>query len=114
MPDIGLAATPPRDAHRMQRALAEIADYGFAEMMRRDAAVRVLVLARRLPAPAANTPAVALIHRLATAWDPAVTTAAEYAESLSVAEVDGLLTAARAWAAAVSPSGTGMAHRAAA
>lgn len=114
MPDIGFAATPFRDARRMQQALAEIADHGFDELMRRDAAVRVLVLARRLLAPGAETSSVALVRRLAGAWDPAVMTAGEYAESLSVAELDGLLVAARAWAAAVSPSTNGATHRAAA
>ena len=100
MPDIGFVATPPRDAARMRQALAEIADHGFAELMRRDAAVRVLVLARRMPAPATETPAVALVRRLAAGWDTSAVTAAEYAENLSVAELDGLLRAARAWAAA--------------
>jgi hypothetical protein len=102
MPDIGFVATPLRDARRLQQSLAEIADHGFAELMRRDAAVRVLVLARRLPAPTAETPAVTLVRRLASAWDPSVMTAGEYAESLSVAELDGLLVAARAWAAAAA------------
>lgn len=100
MPDIGFVAPPRRDAHRMRQALAEIADHGLAELMRRDAAVRLLVLARRLPVSAAETPAVALVRRLAAGWDPSVMTAGEYAESLSVAELDGLLRAARAWAAA--------------
>lgn len=108
MPDIGFVATPPSDVRFLQRSLAEIADHGFVELMRRDAAVRVLVLARRLPIPAAETPAVALVRRLASAWDPSAMTAAEYAESLSVADLDGLLVAARGWAAAVVETAPGM------
>ena len=104
MPDIGFAATSHLSKRRMNAALAEIADHGLADLMREDAAARVLVLARRLAlggyTAGAETPAEALVNGVAEGWDPVAMTAGEYADSLGVVALEAFLLASRAWAAA--------------
>lgn len=86
-------------------AVAELAGGGLHERMRLDAAVRVLVTARRMlavaPREAAAGPAASVVLRVARAWDPAATTAAEHVEALAPAELDAFLAAAPRWAASV-------------
>ena len=90
---------------RVLAAVADLAGPGFAERMRLDAATRVLVTARRLmrvaPGAAATGAASATVLRVARAWDPAATTAAEHVESLPPAQLDAFLAAAPRWAASV-------------
>jgi len=104
MPDVGFGDAPYRGEQRTNKALAEIADHGLADLMRRDAAVRVLVLARRLAlrgcVPDVETAAETLVRGVAEGWDPVAITAAEYSDSLGVATLDAFLMASRAWAAA--------------
>jgi hypothetical protein len=94
----------PQQAARSQLmgTLAEMAGDGLAERMRIEAAARVLVTARRaaqLLGASAGGAETGAIARLGRAWDPALMTAAEYAETLRPAELDALLRAAPAWAA---------------
>ncbi len=101
MPDIGNGV--PHDAVRAVQAAAELADGGLAERMRVDAGVRLLVTARRLasalPRAARPSAAEAVVMRVARGWDTSATTAAEYVETLPVADLDAFLTAGPAWAA---------------
>ncbi|HZF74889.1 MAG TPA: hypothetical protein VE033_03505 [Acetobacteraceae bacterium] len=85
-------------------ALAEMAGGGLAERMRVEAAARILVIARRagqLLGTGAGGAEVAVVARLEQAWDPALITATEYADTLRPAELDALLRAAPAWAASL-------------
>jgi hypothetical protein len=90
---------------QVMAAVAEIAEGGLSERMRLDAAARVLVTARRLltlaPREAATGAAAAIVLRVARAWDPAATTAAEHVEDLAPGELDLFLAAAPRWAASV-------------
>jgi hypothetical protein len=101
MPDVGGGVS--RQAMRMIQAVAELADGGLEERMRIDAGVRLLVSARRLslalPRAAMPTRAEAIIARVTRGWDPSATTAAEYLETLPVAELDGFIAAGPVWAA---------------
>jgi hypothetical protein len=110
MPDIGIGAAVPRAQQRAIEALAELGGAGFGDVMRRDAAVRLLVLARRapglLPVGGAETAEAALVRRMARRWDARATTAAEFVEALPVTELDSFLRAARRWAAATAAGGT--------
>jgi len=112
MPDVGFGDAPYRGEQRSNKALAEIADHGLADLMRRDAAVRVLVLARRLAmrgcVPDVETAAEALVRGVSENWDPMAITAAEYADSLGVATLDAFLLASRARAAAHAPASVTM------
>jgi hypothetical protein len=116
MPDVGMSLPPA--AARRERVLASLAELvagGMAERMRRDAAARVLVTARRLMAlsatgygtggrPGQEAPAAAehrIVTDLAMAWDPEVLTAAEFVETLTPTETDTLLSLARSWATRV-------------
>ena len=112
MPDAGFGAAAYRGEQRTNKALAEIADHGLADLMRRDAAVRVLVLARGLALPGfvpdAETAAETLVRGVAEGWDPVAITAAEYADSLGVAALDAFLLASRARAAAHAPASVTM------
>lgn len=86
-------------------AVVELAEGGLAERMRLDAAARVLVTARRMlriaPHQAAAGQAAEVVLRVARAWDPAATTAAEHVEALAPADLDAFLAAAPRWAASV-------------
>jgi hypothetical protein len=90
---------------RVMAAVADLAGPGLAERMRLDAAARVLVTARRLlrvaPREASSGASAATVLRVARAWDPAATTAAEHVETLAPAELDAFLAAAPRWAASV-------------
>jgi hypothetical protein len=90
---------------RVMAAVADLAGPGLEERMRLDAAARVLVTARRLlrvaPREAASGASAATVLRVARAWDPMATTAAEQAETLAPAELDAFLAAAPRWAASV-------------
>lgn len=109
MPDMRVGA--PRQAEKagVMQAVTELAEGGLAERMRMDAAVRVLVTARRvaalLPQAEPLTPAAAIVMRIAGGWDPLATTAAEYTETLRVADLDALLNAATHWAQEVQQVG---------
>ena len=110
MPETVANGSGAADRGRVIAAVAELAGGGLAERMRLDAAVRVLVTARRMlavsPREAASGPASALVLRVAWAWDPSATTAAEHVEALAPAELDAFLAAAPRWAAAVHAAGT--------
>lgn len=112
MPDVGMSLPPAAMRERVLASLAELVSGGMAERMRRDAAARVVVTARRLLAlsatgfgagaqPGRDDPGLAA-HRTVTehaaGWDPEVVTAAEYVDGLAPAELDALLAAARPWA----------------
>jgi hypothetical protein len=115
MPDVGMSLPPAAMRERVLASLAELVAGGMTERMRRDAAARVLVTARRLMAlsaagygaggrPGREAPAAAgdrIVTDLATAWEPEVLTAAEFAETLTPTEIDTLLSAARSWATRV-------------
>jgi hypothetical protein len=80
--------------------LAELAAGRAAELARIETAARVLVAARRM-VTAGGLPAALLRHPVAenaSLWDPAVLTAAEFAEHLSPAALDALLAESQAWA----------------
>ena len=77
-----------------------------AEKLRYEAAARVLLAARRVhllvgAADAARPQAEPLVDSLAAGWDPRAVTALEYAESLPLRALDGLLRAAPRWARAM-------------
>lgn len=101
MPDVGVGVS--RHAMRVIETVAELADGGLAERMRIDAGVRLLVSARRLsaalPRPSMPSAAEATVTRVARGWDPAVMTAAEYVETLPIAELDAFIAAGPVWAA---------------
>ena len=118
MPDVGMSQPSAAMRERVLASLAELVSGGMAERMRRDAATRVLVTARRLmaltasgyglgerPGGATSGPAAGadarLVTELAAAWDPEALTAAEFVEGLAPAELDALLAAARPWATRV-------------
>lgn len=105
MPDGVVRLGEDLDRMRVMAAVAEMADGGLSERMRLDAAVRVLVAARRMlsvaPREAATGAASATVLRVARGWEPAVTTAAEHVEALAPAELDAFLAAAPRWAASV-------------
>ena len=76
------------------------------ESRRLEAAARILVAARRVRALvgtefAPRAQAEPSVDNLAAAWDPRALTALEYAESLPVRALDGLLRAAPRWAVAM-------------
>jgi pyridoxine 5'-phosphate synthase PdxJ len=102
MPDYGVAVS--RQAARVMQAVAELAEGGLQESMRIDAGVRLLVTARRmaaiaLPRHGGPTAAEATVLRVMRGWDPSLTTAAEYLETLPLAELDAFLAAGPVWAA---------------
>jgi hypothetical protein len=101
MPDPGVGVS--RQAMRVIETVAELADGGLAERMRIDAGVRLLVSARRLAAalPRAGRPsgAESTVMRVTRGWDASATTAAEYLETLPVAELDAFIEAGPIWAA---------------
>ena len=105
MPDSVARLGDEFDRTRVMAAVAEMADGGLSERMRLDAAVRVLVVARRMlsvaPREAATGAAAAPVLRVVRGWDPAVTTATEHVEALAPAELDAFLAAAPRWAATV-------------
>lgn len=99
----------PPDAARTQalRLLSDLVGGGLEERMRVEAAARILVAVRRVDAAvaaagrtaaSAATPTEAKVAALARSWDPTVLTAQEFAESLSVVEIDCLLRDAPRWA----------------
>ncbi|MCR0984712.1 hypothetical protein [Roseomonas populi] len=81
--------------------LAEIANDNLADRMRHEAAARILVAARRVHALLDRRGGEHLVDHLATGWDPRAVTALEYAETLPVRVLDGLLGAAPRWAQAM-------------
>lgn len=98
------------------QTLAEIANDNIAqaeiggsriERRRHEAAARILVAARGVQALIGGEAVPRLqateltVDSLAAAWDPRAVTALEYAESLSVRVLDGLLRAAPRWAVAM-------------
>ncbi len=101
MPDDGAGVS--RQATRVIQAVAELADGGLAERMQVDAGVRLLVSARRLsralPRPGVPSAAERVVSRITRGWDPAATTAAEYLETLPLAEFDAFIEAGPVWAA---------------
>jgi hypothetical protein len=103
MPDIGIGAPLRFGTARVLQAVSELAEGGLGERMRMDAAVRILVTARRAMAlhlaGRLGCAASATVTRIAGTWDPAATTAAEHVEALPVAQLDAFLDAAPAWAA---------------
>lgn len=105
MPEKVAQQSPRFERSRVMAAVAEMAEFGLSERMRLDAAVRVLLTARRMlamsPREAATGAASAVVLRVARAWDPAATTAAEHVEQLAPSELDAFLTAAPRWAASV-------------
>lgn len=103
MPDIGIGRTSRGPNDRTLEALAELGGAGFEDAMRRDAAARLLVLARRhlIVGPRAGSDA-ALVRSTVANWDAAATTAAEHVDALSVQDLDAFLGAARRWALAVA------------
>jgi len=103
MPDIGMGKTPRTPSRRALESLADLGGPAFEEVMRRDAAARLLVLARRhlKTGPRAGADA-ALVRATLNAWDADAVTAAEFAEALGVAELDAFLGAARRWAQAAA------------
>lgn len=102
---------------RVMSAVAELADNGLVERMRLDAAVRVLVTAKRLlaiaPRDAASGAAAATVLRVVRGWDATATTAGEHVETLAPSELDAFLAAAPRWAASVRDAAGGEARRAA-
>jgi hypothetical protein len=105
MPDVVVQRMVRAEPGRVMAAVVELAEGGLAERMRLDAAARVLVTARRMlalaPQEAAAHRAAEVVLRVARAWDPSATTAAEHVEALAPAELDAFLAAAPRWAAAV-------------
>jgi hypothetical protein len=103
MPDIGIGKTSRGPSARTLEALAELGGAGFEDAMRRDAAARLLVLARRhlIDGPRAGADA-ALVRRTVAGWDAAATTAAEHVEAMPVTALEAFLAAARRWALAVA------------
>lgn len=102
---------------RVMSAVADIADDGLVERMRFDAAVRVLVTAKRLlavaPREAASGAAAVAVLRVVRGWDAAAITAAEHVETLAPAELDAFLAAAPRWAGSVRDAAGVEARRAA-
>jgi hypothetical protein len=90
---------------RVLSTIADLAEDGLAERMRLEAAARAVVAARRWRGFAAkgtpSGPLAAKLLRIADSWDASVTTAVEHVEGLRPSEVDGLIAAARHWAAMV-------------
>jgi hypothetical protein len=117
MPDIVTQRVVQAERGQAVAAVAELAGGGLAERMRLDAAARVLVTARRLlrvaPREASAAASATVVLRVARAWDPAATTAAEHVEGLPVAELDAFLAAAPRWAASVRDTAGETARRAA-
>jgi hypothetical protein len=103
MPDIGMGQAPRTLSRRARESLADLGGPAFEEVMRHDAAARLLVLARRhlKTGPRAGADA-ALVRATLAAWDAEAVTAAEFAETLDVAELDAFLAAARRWALAAA------------
>jgi hypothetical protein len=105
MPKVTVQRGAGSEPGRVLAAVAELAEGGLGERMRLDAAARILIMARRTLGMAPRGvvgPQASIVLRIARAWDPAVTTAAEHAEGLAPAELDAFLAAAPRWAAAVS------------
>ncbi len=105
MPDGLVRSGAGSELGRVMAAVVEMADGGLSERMRLDAAARVLVAARRMldiaPREAATGTAAGAVLQVARGWDPALTTAAEQAESLAPAALDAFLAAAPRWAASI-------------
>jgi hypothetical protein len=101
-------SNPRAERARLLSTIADLADDGLAERMRLEAAARAIVAARRWRGFAAKGapggPLATRMLRIADAWDASATTAVEHAEGLRPAELDGLLAAARDWAAMVRHS----------
>ena len=92
--------------HAALEALAEIANDNLAERLRHEAAARILVAARRVrtlirEGHAPRHTSEHLVDTLAAEWDPRAVTALEYAETLPIRLLDGLLGAAPRWARAM-------------
>jgi hypothetical protein len=117
MPDsvMRLSARPERQ--RLMAVLGEFAAGDLADRMRLDAAVRVLVTARRLlgvaPLEAMAGPGAAVILGVVQGWDPLATTAAEHLDMLPAAQLDAFLAAAPGWATAVRAAALGVTAEAA-
>jgi hypothetical protein len=98
-------SNPRAERARVLSTIADLAEDGLAERMRLEAAARAVVAARRwrgfAAKGAAGGPLAAKLLRIADAWDASATTAVEHVEGLRPAELDGLLAAARHWAAMV-------------
>jgi len=84
-------------------ALNALAQGDLAERLRLEAAARILSTTRRVAelAAAGGLAHHAELPEAARAWDPAVMTAREFAEAMTPAAIDGLLTDAPRWAAAL-------------
>ncbi|TPG48162.1 hypothetical protein EAH89_22960 [Roseomonas nepalensis] len=88
---------------RTLASLAEIANDNLAEPRRHEAAARVLNAAREVrglvgeAAREAGQP----VEAIAAGWDPRAVTALEFAETLPVPTLDGLLGDAPGWARAM-------------
>jgi hypothetical protein len=116
MPDRIAQDLPALETPALQ-TLAEIANDNIAqagsvggsgiESRRLEAAARILLAARRVRALVGTEPTIRAqasepsVDSLAAAWDPRALTALEYAESLPVRSLDGLLRAAPRWAVAM-------------
>jgi hypothetical protein len=105
MSDVVVQPAVRTEPGRVLAAVVELAEGGLAERMRLDAGARVLVTARRMlaiaPREAAAGQAAEVVLRVARAWDPAATTAAEHVEALVPGELDAFLAASQRWAASV-------------
>lgn len=104
MPAHQIPATEMRARESQALAsLAEIANDNLAEPRRHEAAARVLHAAREVrslvgeAAREAGNP----IEAIAAAWDPRAVTALEFAETMPVRALDGLLGQAPRWARAM-------------
>lgn len=84
-------------------ALNLLAQGDLAERLRLEAAARILCTTRRTAELVATgeLPSHAGLPEAARAWNPAVTTAREFAEAMTPAEIDSLLAEAPRWAASL-------------
>jgi hypothetical protein len=89
--------TPDGVRKRTLRHLEELAEDRMPERLRIELGARILEIARRVEKVSAGEGVVA---ESARRWDPAILTAAEFADGLSPSELDRLLEAAPRWAAA--------------
>jgi hypothetical protein len=89
-------------------ALNVLAQGDLAERLRLEAAARILGTPRRgaVGVAAGERASHADLPEAARAWDPAVTTAREFAEAMTPAAIDSLLAEAPLWAAGLLDAST--------
>ena len=108
MPAHQIPAAQIRAQTRALESLAVIANDNLPEPLRHEAAARVLLAAHQvsgLLAEAArprDARAEGVVEAIVAGWDPRAVTALEFAETLPIRTLDGLLGHAPRWARAMS------------